>query len=71
MNERCECTDDMTPAEVLNHLALRRGCLQAGGEPDPEKAAAILMNEYRSGRFGQISLEVPPKTAAPETEEQK
>ncbi len=66
--ERCECTAEMTPAEILNGLALRRGCLQAGGEPDTEKAAAILMNEYRSGRFGQISLEEPPKAAAGTTE---
>ena len=71
LNERCECTDDMTPAEVLDHLALRRGCLQAGGEPDPEKAAAILMNEYRSGRFGQISLEEPTKTAGSASEDLK
>ena len=58
--ERCECTDEMTPAEILESFAVRRGCLQAGGAPDTEKAAAILMNEYRSGRFGQISLETPP-----------
>ena len=58
--ERCECTDEMTPGEILESFAVRRGCLQAGGAPDLEKAAAILMNEYRSGRFGQISLEVPP-----------
>ena len=60
-------TDEMTPGEILENFAVRRGCLQAGGAPDLEKAAAILMNEYRSGRFGQISLEVPP--AAEKTEE--
>ncbi|MDH4215765.1 MAG: ribosome biogenesis GTPase YlqF, partial [Gallionella sp.] len=36
-----------------------RGCLLKGGEPDLEKAAMILLTEYRGGKLGRISLETP------------
>ena len=31
----------------------------SGGEPDTERAAAALLDEYRSGKIGKISLEAP------------
>lgn len=34
----------------------RRACLK-GGEPDVEKAAAILIEDFRSGRLGRMTLE--------------
>lgn len=46
---------------VLEAIAKKRGCLLKGrgGEPDLEKAAMILLTEYRSGKLGRISLETP------------
>lgn len=46
---------------VLEAIARRRGCLLRGrgGEPDLEKAATILLTDYRSGALGRISLETP------------
>lgn len=49
-------------AAVLEKVALRRGCLREGGVPDTEKAAGLLLNEFREGKLGRISLETPPKT---------
>lgn len=51
----------MDGVDVIEAIARKRGCLQKGrgGEPDLEKAAMILLTEYRSGKLGRISLEVP------------
>jgi ribosome biogenesis GTPase A len=47
--------------DVIEAIAKKRGCLLKGrgGEPDMEKAAMILLTEYRSGKLGRISLEAP------------
>jgi len=39
---------------VIESIARRRGCLLRGGKPDLEKAALILLDDYRSGRLGRI-----------------
>jgi ribosome biogenesis GTPase A len=46
---------------VIEAIAKKRGCLLKGrgGEPDLEKAAMILLTEYRSGKLGRVSLETP------------
>ena len=46
-------------AELLGEIAKRRGCLMKGGEPDLTKAAAILLEDFRSGKLGKITLELP------------
>ncbi|MCC8137369.1 MAG: ribosome biogenesis GTPase YlqF [Clostridiales bacterium] len=48
--------------ELLGEIARVRGCLQKGGEPDYAKAAALLLDDFRSGRLGRITLEAPPET---------
>ncbi|MDO8262007.1 MAG: ribosome biogenesis GTPase YlqF [Gallionella sp.] len=51
---------------VIEAIAKKRGCLLKGkgGEPDLEKAAMILLTEYRSGKLGRISLETPESREA-------
>jgi ribosome biogenesis GTPase A len=45
---------------VIEAIAKKRGCLlKGGGGLDLEKAAMILLTEYRSGKLGRISLETP------------
>jgi ribosome biogenesis GTPase A len=48
-----------TELELLELLGARRGCLSAGGRVDLEKASAILVNEFRAGLLGAITLETP------------
>ena len=48
-------TDDVET--VLRQIAFRRGCLRAGGEADLEKASRALIDDFRSGRLGTITLE--------------
>lgn len=57
--ERYQLTGAETAAEMLTEIARIRGYLMAGGEPDTEKAAGIVINEFRSGALGRISLEAP------------
>jgi len=54
-------TEGVDGAAVIEAVAGRRGCRLKGrgGEPDRERAAAILLTDYRSGALGRISLETP------------
>jgi ribosome biogenesis GTPase A len=51
---------------VVETVARKRGCIfkGRGGELDLEKAAMILLTDYRSGALGRISLETPVTRAA-------
>lgn len=42
---------------ILCEIAKIRGCIGKGGEPDIDKAAALLFEDFRSGKLGRISLE--------------
>ena len=44
---------------ICELIARTRGMMISGGEPDTERAAAALLDEYRSGKIGKISLEAP------------
>ena len=55
----------MDDVGVLEAIAKKRGCLLKGrgGELDLDKAAMILLTEFRSGKLGRISLESPDSRA--------
>lgn len=44
---------------MLKEIAGKRGCLLKGEEPDMKKAAALVLEDFRSGRLGRITLEMP------------
>ena len=45
--------------EILEEIAVNRQCLIRGQELSYEKAAGILLDDFRSGRLGRITLEYP------------
>lgn len=49
---------------VVEEVGRRRGCLLKGGIIDTEKAAQVLLTDFRSGALGRISLETPQTRAA-------
>ena len=53
--------EGLDAASVLESVAKKRGCLKKGrgAELDLEKAAMILLTDYRTGTLGRISLETP------------
>ena len=50
--------EEVTPVEMLALICENRRCYKKGQEPDYEKAAAILVDDFRSGRIGRITLEI-------------
>lgn len=48
-----------TTEEQLTQIAEKRGCLKSGGEWDLDKSAKCLVDDFRSGKIGKISLERP------------
>jgi ribosome biogenesis GTPase A len=56
--------DGMDGPEVIAAVARRRGYVLKGGTPDLEKAALMLLQDYRSGALGRISLETPQSREA-------
>lgn len=49
-------------AELLALVGRKRGMLISGGEVDTERASAVVLDEFRSGKIGRISLEKPDMT---------
>ena len=45
--------------DMLRKIAESRHCLVKGSELDTEKAARLLLDDFRNGRLGRITLEVP------------
>ncbi len=54
------CTDGH---ELLTMIARVRSCVGKGGLPDHLKAAQLLLNDFRAGTLGRITLETPPQVA--------
>ena len=59
LKERYRLAEEGEPAEVLKQIAENRKCLTKGGELDYSKAAALLIEEFRSGKLGRITMEFP------------
>ena len=55
--------EGMDGADLVEAVAKRRGYRLKGGDYDQEKAALMLLQDYRSGALGRISLETPESRA--------
>ena len=47
--------------QLLQDIGRKRGCVISGGEIDTRKAAILLLDEFRGGKLGNITLEVPTR----------
>ena len=54
LEEVCE-----DPYDTLNTIARKRGCLMSGGRINYDRISTILLDEFRGGVIGNISLERP------------
>ena len=58
--ELTNAANDMTEAsEFLEAIAIKRSCLIKGGTPDVDRAAAFIIDDFRSTKLGNITLEFP------------
>lgn len=56
---RYEVDESKETPVILNDIAINRGCLKKGNETDYSKAANILLDDFRSGKLGRITIEDP------------
>lgn len=61
--ERYKLTDvdGLDSYDLLGEIGRKRGMLMGRGEIDTERAAIMLLDEFRAAKFGRISLEFPEK----------
>ena len=58
MAKRYDLTDTFDdPVAVMDAIGKRRGCLIRGGEIDYTKVSHLILDEFRGGKWGRISLE--------------
>lgn len=50
---------EMTPLELMELTAKKRGCIISRGDTDYHRIANIVLDEFRSAKIGEISLERP------------
>lgn len=62
--ERYKLTDfeELQSWEILEMIGRKRGMLISGGEVNTERASVMLLDEYRGGKLGKITMEFPPLT---------
>ena len=62
LKERYNVEEGQKPLDILTAVAKARGCLKKGEELDYEKASRLLLEEFRSGKLGKVTLEFPKET---------
>lgn len=58
---RYEVEEGQDGPGILGQVAQNRNCVKKGGELDYSKAASLMVDEFRSGRLGKITLEFPQR----------
>ena len=59
LEKRYDITIDEDAYDTLKKIAIARKCLQKGELPDVDSASSMLLEDFRSGKLGRITLERP------------
>ncbi len=59
LEEKYQIAPDSDPYVILREIAESRHCLLRGNELDTEKAAILMLDDFRNGRLGRLTLEYP------------
>ena len=59
LEEKYQIEESEDHFACLRNIAESRHCLVKGSELDTEKAARLMMDDFRNGRLGKITLEFP------------
>ena len=59
LEKRYDITIDEDAYDTLKRIAIARKCLQKGELPDVDRASSMLLEDFRSGKLGRITLERP------------
>ena len=63
LKERYQIEEEGLLPELLNSIAFARGCKRKGEQPDYQKAAQLIVDDFRSGKLGRVTMESPDTTA--------
>ena len=58
---KIELSEEDTGLDLLEKVGKKRGMMISGGEVNSERAAITVLDEFRSGKLGRITLEMPPQ----------
>lgn len=58
---KIEFDENISGLDLLEKVGRKRGMIISGGEVNTERTAITVLDEFRSGKLGQITLEFPPK----------
>lgn len=61
LEERYKIETQGTGLKLLENVGRKRGMLVSGGEVNTERAAITVLDEFRCGKLGRITLELPPE----------
>ena len=56
---KLDSAEGMEPLELMELIAKKRGMIMHGGDCDYERVSVMLLDEYRGGKLGRITLELP------------
>lgn len=61
LEEKYEIQGAAEKYEILKQIAGSRNCLGKGSQLDTEKAALLVLDDFRNGKLGRLTLEYPQK----------
>ena len=59
LSDRFGIDESLAGPAIMEAVGVKRGCLKKGGEVDYSRVSAVMLEEFRSGKIGRISLERP------------
>lgn len=59
LSERYDVNESDDITDIIIEIAKNRKCVSKGAEVDYSKAAALVIDDFRSGKLGKITLEIP------------
>lgn len=59
LSERYDVNESSDITDIIIEIAKNRKCVSKGAEVDYSKAAALVIDDFRSGKLGKITLEIP------------
>lgn len=62
LKERYQLEGEPEAPAVMEEICKRRGCYKKGMEPDYHKVAGLLLDEFRNGQLGKMTLEIPTES---------
>lgn len=56
---KLDSVDGFEPLEIMELIAKKRGMIMRGGDYDYDRVSVMILDEYRGGKLGRITLEQP------------